>query len=111
MSFGRELEVARAVAVRSAELAIRHQAAGLKPEAKADDSPVTIADRECERLIAGVLTEAFPDDGILGEEGAKKESRNGRRWILDPIDGTRDFVRGNPFWAVLIGLERSEERL
>ena len=47
----------------------------------------------------------FPDDGILGEEGAHRESRNGRKWIVDPIDGTRDFVRGLPFWAVLIGLE------
>src|SRR5262249_42316145 len=48
----------------------------------------------------------------LGEEGADRQSRSGRRWILDPIDGTRDFLRGNPFWAVLIGLEIiAEERV
>jgi fructose-1,6-bisphosphatase/inositol monophosphatase family enzyme len=47
----------------------------------------------------------FPDDGLLGEEGAARQGRSGRRWIIDPIDGTRDFVRGNPLWAVLIGLE------
>ena len=66
---------------------------------------MTQADRECERVIAGMLSEAFPDDGIFGEEGARVESRSGRRWIIDPIDGTRDYVRGNPLWANLIALE------
>ena len=66
---------------------------------------MTQADRECERVIAGMLSEAFPEDGIFGEEGARVESRSGRRWIIDPIDGTRDYVRGNPLWANLIALE------
>jgi histidinol-phosphatase len=109
MGFGKEMEVARKAAVRAAALALRHQAAGIRAESKPDDSPVTIADRECERLIAGMLEEAFPDDGMLGEEGARKESKSGRRWIIDPIDGTRDFVRGNPLWSVLIGLEQDGE--
>jgi histidinol phosphatase-like enzyme (inositol monophosphatase family) len=109
MGFGREIEVARKAAERSAALALRHQAAGVRVESKPDDSPVTIADRECERLIAGMLAEAFPDDGLLGEEGGRKESKSGRRWIVDPIDGTRDFVRGNPLWSVLIGLEDAGE--
>lgn len=109
MSFAREIEVARKAAERAAALALRHQAAGVRPETKPDDSPVTIADRECEKLIARMIEEAFPDDGLLGEEGASKESTNGRRWIIDPIDGTRDFVRGNPLWGVLIGLEEAGE--
>jgi histidinol-phosphatase len=109
MMFGREIETARRAAERAAALALRHQAAGLQAEIKPDDSPVTIADRECEKLIAGLLETAFPDDGILGEEGARKESRSGRRWIIDPIDGTRDFVRGNPLWSVLIALEEGSE--
>jgi len=109
MGFGQEIEVARKAATRAAGLALRHQAAGIRAESKPDDSPVTIADRECERLIAGMLEAAFPDDGVLGEEGARKESKNGRRWIIDPIDGTRDFVRGNPLWGVLIGLEERGE--
>ncbi len=109
MHFGVEIEVARRAAARSAALALRHQSAGIRAESKADDSPVTIADRECERLIASILTEAFPDDGILGEEGSFKQSRSGRRWIVDPIDGTRDFVRGNPLWSVLIGLEVGDQ--
>ena len=55
---------------------------------------MTVADRECERLIVSELRAAFPDDGFLGEEGASDAGRSGRRWIVDPIDGTRDFVRG-----------------
>ena len=105
MSFDREIELARKIAMRSAELALRLQSSGLRAETKSDDSPVTNADRECERLLAASIEEAFPGDGILGEEGSRKESRSGRRWILDPIDGTRDFLRGNPLWSVLIGLE------
>ncbi|HLH38888.1 MAG TPA: inositol monophosphatase family protein [Bryobacteraceae bacterium] len=105
MSFEKELEVARKIAFQAAELALEHQRRGVAAETKPDDSPVTIADRECERLIASALEENFPEDGLLGEEGARKDSRSGRRWIIDPIDGTRDFVRGNPLWGVLIGLE------
>jgi histidinol-phosphatase len=51
------------------------------------------------------LLSAFPDDGVLGEEGARVEGRSGRRWIVDPIDGTRDFLRGIPSWGHLIALE------
>ena len=109
MPYSQEIETARRIAKLSAELALRHQKAGIFAENKPDDSPVTIADKECEKLIAKLLEEAFPDDGILGEEGSTKESKNGRRWIIDPIDGTRDFVRGNPLWSVLIALEKDGE--
>jgi histidinol-phosphatase len=102
-----ELEVAIQAARQAAELAIRYQP-GIVAELKPDNSPVTVADRECERLIARMLTDAFPDDGLLGEEGAHAESRSGRRWIIDPIDGTRDYVRGNPLWANLIALEEGD---
>jgi histidinol-phosphatase len=109
MLYSQEIETARRAAKLSAELALRHQKAGITAENKPDDSPVTIADKECEKLIAKTLLETFPDDGILGEEGSNKESKNGRRWIIDPIDGTRDFVRGNPLWSVLIALEKDGE--
>ena len=108
ISWSRELELARAAAAQAGQLALRHQR-GIRAEKKADDSPVTEADRECERLIAGLLNDAFPEDGILGEEGARAESRSGRRWIIDPIDGTRDYMRGNPLWANLIALEAGGE--
>ncbi len=105
----KELETGRAIARHAGEIAMRYYRTGLAFEAKSDDSPVTRADRECEQFIARELEQAFPDDGLLGEEGAQKPSRSGRRWIIDPIDGTRDFVRGNPAWSNLIGLEADGE--
>ena len=105
MAWEREIEVCRGVARRAGELALRHAARGVEREDKPDDSPVTIADRECERLIVSELRAAFPGDGFVGEEGARDDGTSGRRWIVDPIDGTRDFVRGLPTWSNLIGLE------
>ncbi len=105
MAWEREIEVCREVARRAGELALQHAARGVEREDKSDDSPVTVADRECERLIVSELRAAFPGDGVLGEEGASAPGRSGRRWIVDPIDGTRDFLRGLPTWSNLIGLE------
>ena len=105
MAWEREIEVCRDVARRAGERALRHAAKGVEGEDKSDDSPVTVADRECERLIVSGLRAAFPDDGLLGEEGASDAGRSGRLWIVDPIDGTRDFLRGLPTWSNLIGLE------
>src|SRR5262245_43629570 len=107
--WSKEVEVSEAVARKAGEIAMRYWNRGIVAETKADLSPVTVADKECEAAIAKALEEAFPEDGLLGEEGAAKESRNGRRWIIDPIDGTRDFVRGNRAWATLIGLEADGE--
>ena len=104
----KEIEVAARAARKAAELALRYQP-GIVAETKSDNSPVTEADRECERLIAQILSEAFPEDGLLGEEGVRAESHSGRRWIIDPIDGTRDYVRGNPLWANLIALEQGND--
>src|SRR5579863_9407654 len=104
MGYEREIDLARSTAREAAALALGYQA-GIEAEEKSDHSPVTRADRECERLIAAALQRAFPEDGILGEEGSAVESRSGRRWIIDPIDGTRDYVRGNPLWGPLIALE------
>lgn len=105
MSWQQEIEACRALALAAGRLAQEHATRGVTPETKPDDTPVSIADRECERLIVEGLRARFPDDGVLGEEGARFESRNGRRWIVDPIDGTRDYLRGLPSWSNLIGLE------
>jgi histidinol-phosphatase len=72
---------------------------------KSDGSYVTIADREAEAYLRGQINERFPEDGIVGEEEGETEGRSGRRWILDPIDGTFAFVHGVPFYGVLIALE------
>jgi histidinol phosphatase-like enzyme (inositol monophosphatase family) len=107
MHYERELAVARRIATSSAELALKYFAQGIQAEDKMDDSPVTIADRESEVFIAKALEDVFPEDGQIGEEGVSKASRSGRTWIIDPIDGTRDFIRGNPLWGVLLGLEEA----
>jgi histidinol phosphatase-like enzyme (inositol monophosphatase family) len=78
-----------------------------KPETskKSDGSYVTIADREAEAYLRRRIAEKFPDDGILGEEEGESQGRSGRRWILDPIDGTFAFVHGVPLYGVLIAVE------
>ena len=78
--------------------------AGLDAERKGDESPVTAADREAERAIRAVIERHFPDDGILGEEFGLARPAAPRRWLLDPIDGTRAFITGRPLFATLIAL-------
>ncbi|NTU92755.1 MAG: histidinol-phosphatase [Chlorobiaceae bacterium] len=72
---------------------------------KRDASPVTEADRNTEELIRQGITACFPGDGLFGEEFDERPSDNGRRWIIDPIDGTRSFIHGVPLYGVMIGLE------
>ena len=105
MSYQQEVELAKDLAAQAGRLAEEYWQRGVTEEEKPDESPVTAADRACEKMIVEALEKHFPDDGVLGEEGANREGRNGRRWIIDPIDGTKDFVRGIPLWSVLIGLE------
>jgi histidinol-phosphatase len=77
-----------------------------RPEFKADDTPVTVADREAERLIRERIGARYPKHAVLGEEyGAAEGSDTVHRWIVDPMDGTKSFVRGVPLYGVLIGLE------
>src|SRR5262245_51074705 len=76
---------------------------------KSDNSPVTIADRSAEQFLREKLLAAYPDDGFLGEEFGDHVGTSGFRWIVDPIDGTRNFVRGIPHWATLVGLEYRDE--
>lgn len=97
------------MAAAAGENARRIRAHGIAAETKPDASPVTIADKENERLIREAIEREFPGDAILGEEGSEKAGASGRRWIIDPIDGTRDFVRGNRFWCVLLALEEAGE--
>src|SRR4051812_33792555 len=76
---------------------------------KSDGSYVTIADREAEAYLRREIAMRFPDDGIVGEEEGESQGRSGRRWIVDPIDGTFAFVHGVPFYGVLVGLEIDDE--
>jgi histidinol-phosphatase len=78
---------------------------------KTDDSPVTVADRGAEQLIRNLVTKHFPTDGFLGEEYGDQPGTSGFRWVIDPIDGTKSFVRHVPIWATLIGLEYQGEQI
>jgi histidinol phosphatase-like enzyme (inositol monophosphatase family) len=77
----------------------------LEVERKHDGTPVTAADRDAERFLREQLAEAFPGDGVLGEEEAPTPGTTGRRWILDPIDGTKAFTCGVPLYSNLLALE------
>src|SRR5262249_41810434 len=74
-------------------------------EWKPDLTPVTAADREAEGLIRGVIGRAFPDHAIVGEEDGETAGSTAVRWIVDPLDGTRTFVRGVPLYGTLVGVE------
>lgn len=104
----RRLEAAIAAARAGGEVALRHFGSNLAVECKEDSSPVTVADREAERRIVEVLRGFFPEYGILGEEFGELDG-SGSRWIIDPIDGTKSFIRRIPFFATLIGLEEEGE--
>jgi histidinol phosphatase-like enzyme (inositol monophosphatase family) len=77
----------------------------LEVDRKDDGTPVTAADRDAERFLREELATAFPADGVLGEEEAPTAGSSGRRWVLDPIDGTKAFTCGVPLYSNLLALE------
>jgi histidinol-phosphatase len=100
----RALAAAVDAARAAGEIALRYYRTGFDVSIKSDLSPVTQADREAEAAIVEILAKACPDYGMLGEELGSRGNQE-TRWIIDPIDGTRNFVRHIPFWATLIALE------
>lgn len=80
--------------------------AELVVERKGRQDFVSAADKECEEFVVGAMSRLFPEDGFLGEEGAARASRSGATWIIDPIDGTSNFLAGMPVWCVSLGLVR-----
>lgn len=99
------LEFSVALARGAGDLTLKYFRQAPETSTKSDGSYVTIADREAEAYLRRQIAERFPDDGVLGEEEGEQEGRSGRRWILDPIDGTFAFVHGVPLYGVLIALE------
>ena len=87
----------------------RFGALDLKVETKPDLTPVTEADKAAEAALRGMITSERPDDSVLGEEFGTSEGSATRRWIIDPIDGTKNYVRGVPVWATLIALVEEGE--
>jgi histidinol-phosphatase len=96
------LEAAGELAQHSASVAMQHYRRALDVELKGDGSPVTVADRNAELAARSWLRERFPDDGIQGEEFDNERPEAKRQWIIDPIDGTKAFVRGVPLWGTLV---------
>lgn len=99
------LEFAAELAREAGEITLKYFRRGAQAELKADGSFVTAADREAERHVRARLAERFPADAVQGEEWGESEGSSGRRWIVDPIDGTYSFVHGVPLYGVLVGVE------
>ena len=93
---------------QAGKVTLRYFQSDIQTEWKEDLSPVTIADREAETKIRTLLAQAYPADGIIGEEFGVEEGESGYRWIIDPIDGTKSFVQGVPLYGVLIAREGPE---
>ena len=103
------LEFAVEIARGAGEITLQYFRKQPETSRKSDGSFVTIADREAESYLRRRIGERFPDDGILGEEDGESQGSSGRRWILDPIDGTFAFVHGVPLYGVLIAVEIEDE--
>src|SRR5687768_1897601 len=98
------LEAVQDAARIAGAVAMRHYRSSFVVETKADGSPVSIADREAETAVRDWIARRFPGDGIEGEEFGVTRTDARRKWIIDPIDGTKTFVRGVPLWGTLVAV-------
>ena len=105
------LEAVQELARRAGHVALRHFRSTLTVEAKSDGSPVTVADRSAEQAAREWIAKRFPEDGVLGEEFGVHLPAARRRWLIDPVDGTKTFVRGVPLWGTLIAVCEGESVL
>ncbi len=103
------LAFAHEIAWQAGKITLRYFQTGIAVDRKVDESPVTVADRESEAYLRAAITARYPDHALLGEEeGATGSADAEWRWIIDPIDGTKSFVRGVPLYGVLIGVLQRE---
>lgn len=99
------LEFAREIAVNAGKITLKYFQQGVAVDQKADESPVTVADREAEAYLRAAISGRYPNHAILGEEEGLSGAQDAEfQWVLDPIDGTKSFIRGVPLYGVLIGL-------
>jgi histidinol-phosphatase len=99
------LHFAVSLAREAGEITLRYFRREFETRLKGKDNFVTQADIEAEEFLRRRIAEKFPADAIIGEEGGEHEGTSGRRWIIDPIDGTYSFVHGVPLYGVLLGVE------
>jgi histidinol-phosphatase len=112
LQYSSELAFALTLADRADAISLsRYQALDLEITTKPDNSPVTDADKAVERAIIDAIAAQYPSDGVVGEEFGTSGSRGSkdRYWVIDPIDGTKNFLRGVPTWATLIALVENEQ--
>lgn len=105
------MQAAEAAARLAGNVALLHYRRGVAVETKGDGTPVSVADRQAEEAVRAWLEVRFPKDGILGEELGATRPEARRRWLVDPIDGTKTFVRRVPLWGTLVALVEGEEVL
>lgn len=98
------LQAATEIAQIGGQNTLKYFKKEMKVISKADDSPVTIADRETEQIMRAEITKRYPKHGIIGEEFGKTNEESNIQWVLDPIDGTKSFIHGVPFYTTLIGV-------
>ncbi|WP_434348666.1 histidinol-phosphatase [Myxococcus virescens] len=108
---GNLMRAAAEVARIAGDAALGFFRGGIAVDTKSDGSPVTVADRTAESRAREWLEARFPNDGILGEEFGETRPGAKRRWLLDPIDGTKTFIRGVPLWGTLVALAEGERIL
>ncbi len=100
------LDFATSLAYRAGRITMGYYNIGIRPDIKENNDPVTVADHEAEKFIRAEIEQHYPGHAIIGEEfGANTGNGDTFRWTIDPIDGTKSFIRGVPFYGVLIGLE------
>ncbi len=105
------LEFALDAAQQAGRITLGYFQSDLQVERKADNTPLTIADKQAEQKLRDLITANYPDHAIMGEEFGKTDQDSKYTWILDPIDGTKSFVAGVPLYATLIALLDGDEAL
>lgn len=105
------LDAARDAARAAGDIIEFYRMRGVAEERKADNSPVTLADREAEKAIRSILAEACPEHGFIGEEFGAEQATADYVWLIDPLDGTKSFVRGYPFYSTQIALMKENRIL
>ena len=100
-----DLAFAHELADAAAEVTMSWFGHRLPVELKDDETPVTEVDRRAEQVIRDAIAARHPGDAVLGEEAGLQEGTNGRRWVIDPVDGTKLYAEGIPLWTTLIALE------
>jgi histidinol-phosphatase len=105
------LEFALEAAWKAGRVTLRYFQSGLLVERKADNTPVTLADKTAEETLRELINNKWPDHGIIGEEFGQQNGQTRYRWIIDPIDGTKSFVSGVPLYGTLLALTDGPEAL